>query len=111
MLGRAVRLYVHMRTALARARADRTNWQHGLPILNGLGALREDVRLGCQECQKKCSALHRAPLPTVTVPPRCRDTNGIDQGPQGPGATSTASDGSDERPGASRRNSGTGKGL
>ena len=98
-----------MRTALARAHADRTNWQHGLPILNGLGALRDDVRLGCQECQKKCSALHRAPLPTVTVPPRCRDTNGIDRGPQG--APTATSDGSDERSGASRRNPGTGKGL
>ena len=102
-------LYVHVRTALARAHAVRTNWQHGLPILNGLGALRDDVRLGCQECQKKCSALHRAPLPTVTVPPRCRDTNGIDRGPQG--APTATSDGSDERSGASRRNPGTGKGL
>ena len=57
--------------------------------------------------RKKCSAPHRAPLPTVTVPPRCRDTNGIGRGPQG--APTATSDGSDERSGASRRNPGMGK--
>ena len=76
-------LFVSVRTVLARAHAERTNWQHGLPILNGFLAPQPTCCLGYQESEKKCAALHRAPLPTEFVPPRCRDTKGIDQGPQG----------------------------
>ena len=64
--------------------------------------------LGCQESEKKCAAPHWAPLPTEPVPPRCRDTKGIDQGPQGrPPRPRTGPDG---RSGARDGNPGTGNG-